>query len=63
MYQKSIALNSQVYDVQEQLVRIELGDDDLDGAIKDGENALSFFPNQAWMNYLVGVAWLQIRIS
>jgi tetratricopeptide (TPR) repeat protein len=59
MYQKSIALNSQVYDVQEQLVRIELGDDDLDGAIKDGENALSFFPNQAWMNYLVGVAWLQ----
>jgi len=59
MYQKSIALNSQVYEVQEQLVRIELGSDDDDGAIKDGENALSFFPNQAWMNYLVGVAWLQ----
>ncbi|WP_259068457.1 tetratricopeptide repeat protein [Mucilaginibacter sp. X4EP1] len=59
MYQKSIALNSQVYEVQEQLVRIELGDNDLDGAIKDGENSLSLFPNQAWMNYLVGVAWLQ----
>ncbi len=59
MYQKSIALNSQVYEVQEQLVRIELGDNDLDGAIKDGENALSLFPNQAWMNYLVGIAWLQ----
>jgi tetratricopeptide (TPR) repeat protein len=59
MYQKSIALNNQVYEVQEQLVRIEIGDNDLDGAIKDGENALSFFPNQAWMNYLVGVAWLQ----
>jgi len=58
-YQKSIALNNQVYDVQEQLVRIELGQNDYDGAIKDGENALSFFPNQAWMNYLVGVAWMQ----
>jgi len=59
MYQKSVMLNNQVYDVQEQLVRIEIGDNDLDGATKDGENALSFFPNQAWMNYLVGVAWLQ----
>jgi tetratricopeptide (TPR) repeat protein len=59
MYQKSITLNNQVYEVQEQLVRIEIGDNDLDGAIKDGENALSFFPNQAWMNYLVGLAWLQ----
>jgi len=59
MFQKSIALNNQVYDVQEQLVRIDLGDNDVEGAIKDGENSLSFFPNQAWMNYLVGVAWLQ----
>ncbi|HZY39078.1 MAG TPA: tetratricopeptide repeat protein [Mucilaginibacter sp.] len=59
MYQKSVALNSRVYDVQEQLVRIEIGENDADDAIKDGENALSYFPNQAWMNYLVGVAWLQ----
>jgi tetratricopeptide (TPR) repeat protein len=59
VYQKSIALDNQVYGVQEQLVRIEIGDNDYDGAIKDGENSLSFFPNQAWMNYLVGVAWLQ----
>jgi tetratricopeptide (TPR) repeat protein len=59
MYQKSIALNNQVYEVQEQLVRIELSSNDNDAAIKDGENSLSFFPNQAWMNYLVGVAWMQ----
>lgn len=58
-YQKSLALNDQIYAVHEQLVRIELGDNDLDAAIKDGENALSLFPNQAWMNYLVGVAWMQ----
>jgi len=59
MYQKSIALNNQVYEVQEQLVRIELSGNDYDAAIKDGENSLSFFPNQAWMNYLVGIAWMQ----
>jgi tetratricopeptide (TPR) repeat protein len=59
MYKRSIALNSQVYEVQEQVVRIELGENDLDGAIMDGENSLSLFPNQAWMNYLVGVAYLQ----
>lgn len=58
-YQKSIALNEQVYAVHEQLVRIELGDNQIDAAIKDGENALTLFPNQAWMNYLVGVAWMQ----
>ncbi|MDP9047465.1 MAG: tetratricopeptide repeat protein [Bacteroidota bacterium] len=58
-YKKSIAINNQEYAVQEQLVRVELGDNDAAGAIADGENALSLFPNQAWMNYLVGVAWVQ----
>jgi tetratricopeptide (TPR) repeat protein len=58
-YRKSIELDGQVYQVHEQLVRIELSMNDLDGAVKDGENALSLFPNQAWMNYLVGVAWAQ----
>jgi tetratricopeptide (TPR) repeat protein len=58
-YQKSIALNAQIYDVREQLVRIELTTNDIDGVIKDGEDALSFFPNQAWMNYFVGIAWVQ----
>lgn len=59
MYQKSVELNAQVYEVQEQLVRLDLADNDIAAAIKDGENSLSLFPNQAWMNYLVGVAWLQ----
>ncbi|MDB5008354.1 MAG: invasion protein regulator [Mucilaginibacter sp.] len=58
-YQKSVTLNNQVYEVQEQVVRIELGENDLNSAIKDGESSLSLFPNQAWMNYLVGIAWLQ----
>ncbi|WDF55932.1 tetratricopeptide repeat protein [Mucilaginibacter sp. KACC 22063] len=58
-YQKSIALNDKIYAVHEQLVRIDMGESDFDGAIKDGENALTLFPNQAWMNYLVGVAYAQ----
>lgn len=58
-YQKSIALNNQIYEVREQLVRIELSNNEIDAVIKDGEDALSFFPNQGWMNYFVGLAWLQ----
>jgi tetratricopeptide (TPR) repeat protein len=60
-YKKAISLDGQAYNVQEQLVRIDLGENDIDAAIKDGESALSFFPNQAWMNYMVGVAWQQKR--
>ncbi|MBK0381211.1 tetratricopeptide repeat protein [Mucilaginibacter segetis] len=60
-YKKAIALNGQVYATQEQLVRLEIGDNDIENAIKDGENALSYFPNQASMNYLVGVAWQQAK--
>jgi tetratricopeptide (TPR) repeat protein len=61
-YQKSVQLNAEIYAVHEQLVRLDLGNNALDEAIKDGENALSLFPNQAWMNYLVGVAYLQKKV-
>jgi tetratricopeptide (TPR) repeat protein len=59
VFKKAIELDDQVYNVHEQLVRLDLGDNDIDAALKDGQNALSLFPNQAWMNYLVGVAYLQ----
>ncbi|MBL4677892.1 MAG: tetratricopeptide repeat protein [Mucilaginibacter sp.] len=58
-YQKAVGLDGKAYNIQEQLVRIELGQNDFDAAIKDGENSLAMFPNQAWMNYMVGVAWHQ----
>lgn len=58
-YSKSVALNGQIYETRDQLVRLDLGNNDLDGAIRDGEAALSFFPNQSWMNFFVGSAWLQ----
>ncbi|GAA4098103.1 tetratricopeptide repeat protein [Mucilaginibacter panaciglaebae] len=58
-YVKSVALNGQIYETRDQLVRLEMGSSDFDGAIRDGEAALTFFPNQSWMNFLVGSAWLQ----
>ncbi|OJW17627.1 tetratricopeptide repeat protein [Mucilaginibacter sp. 44-25] len=58
-YKKSISLDKQAYGVQEQLVRIEFSENNMDAVIYDGEKALELFPNQAWMNYMVGVAWLE----
>jgi tetratricopeptide (TPR) repeat protein len=55
---KASKLNDQDYTVWEQLVRLELGND-VDEAIKDANEALSIFPNQAWLNYLAGVAYAQ----
>ena len=58
-YRKSISIDAQHYEVYDQLVRIEISNSEYDAAIKDGEVALSYFPNQAWMNYLVGIAYSQ----
>ncbi len=58
-YKKSIMLDGNHYEVREQLVRIELSNNEIDNAIKDGQDALSLFPNQAWMNYLVGITYVQ----
>ena len=59
VYRKSLALNDQTYAVWEQLLRLELGENQFDQVIKDGEEALSLFPNQAVANYLTGVAYSQ----
>jgi len=58
-YKHSVMLDSNHYEVYEQLVRLELSNNEIDNAIKDGQDALSLFPNQAWMNYLVGIAYVQ----
>ena len=59
LFKKAVTLNKQLYDVWEQLVRIELSDGETDAALADGQEALSYFPNQAWLNYLMGVLWYQ----
>ncbi|RVU01897.1 tetratricopeptide repeat protein [Mucilaginibacter limnophilus] len=57
LFKKAISLAKDNYAAFEQLVRLELSEESTDEAITDGEEALSYFPNQAWMNYLVGAAW------
>lgn len=59
VYRKSLALNDQTYAVWEQILRLELNESQFDQVIKDGEEALSLFPNQATANYLLGVAYSQ----
>jgi len=58
-YKKSVELNGQIYEVREQLIRLELGDNDIDGAIKDGQDALSLFPIRHGSTTWWGVAYLQ----
>jgi len=58
-YKQSLQINNQKYEVYEQLVRIEISQSETAAALKDGKNALELFPNSAWMNYLVGIAYLQ----
>ncbi|GAA4923499.1 tetratricopeptide repeat protein [Mucilaginibacter defluvii] len=59
LFRKAIQLSKDNYAAFEQLVRIELSENKLDDAIRDGEEAMSYFPNQAWMNYLLGSAYYQ----
>ncbi|RKR85594.1 tetratricopeptide repeat protein [Mucilaginibacter gracilis] len=61
-YKKALQLDDQVYVAWEQLVRLDLSDNSVDDAIKDGQDALAIFPNQAWMNYLVAVAFVQKKL-
>lgn len=56
---KSVELNNQVYSVWEELLRIELARSDFKAVIKDGEEALTLFPNQAPLYYLTALAYQQ----
>ncbi len=58
-YKKALTLDSQVYLIWEQVIRIELSQSDFDAAIADGEEALSFFPNQAALYLYTGMAYAQ----
>ena len=58
-YKKAIEIDGQRYEVYEQLVRIELSRSEVADAITNAQTSLSYFPNSAWMNYLLGVAYLQ----
>ncbi|HET8829531.1 MAG TPA: tetratricopeptide repeat protein [Pelobium sp.] len=58
-YKKALAINKNVFVIWDQILRIELFDNDTKALIKDGEEALTLFPNQyslyfyVWMGYLI----------
>jgi len=58
-YRQALQLNNKKYEVYEQLVRLEVSQSETAAALKDGQAALELFPNSAWMNYLVGLVYLQ----
>ena len=58
-YKKALELNNQVYQIWEQLLNIETYQRDYSAVITDGEEALSFFPNQARLYFYTAIAYAQ----
>ncbi|HEY0895695.1 MAG TPA: tetratricopeptide repeat protein [Sphingobacteriaceae bacterium] len=56
-YKQALALNEQVYLIWEQLLRIQVSMGDYSDAIRDGEAALTIFPNQAPLYLYAGIAY------
>ena len=60
-YKKALEINDQVYQIWEQLLRIEVNRGEFKQAIEDGERALSIFPNQALLYFYTGIAYGQAQ--
>lgn len=60
-YKKALKLNDQVYQIWEQLLRIEISRAQFQQAISDGDEALNIFPNQAALYLYTGIAYAQTK--
>lgn len=60
-YKKALKLNDQIYQIWEQLLRIEVSQGDFQQAIADGEEGLAVFPNQAELYLYTGIAYSQTK--
>lgn len=60
-YKKALEINDQVYQVWEQLLRIELSIGDYQELISDGNKALEIFPNQAALYLYSGIGYAQLK--
>jgi len=60
-YKKALAINDQVYQIWEQLLRIEVSRGEFELAIADGDQALSIFPNQAALYLYTGIGYAQTQ--
>jgi len=60
-YIKALEINDQVYQIWEQLLRIEVSRGEFVQAITDGNRALSIFPNQAALYLYTGIGYAQTQ--
>lgn len=60
-YKKALKINDQVYQIWEQLLRIEVSMGEFQQAILDGNEALNIFPNQAALYLYTGIAYAQTK--
>ncbi|HUH32640.1 MAG TPA: tetratricopeptide repeat protein [Daejeonella sp.] len=60
-YRQALKLNDRVYQIWEQLIRIDLSAGKYKEAVADGEEALSIFPNQAALYVLTAMAYAQTQ--
>lgn len=58
-YEKALSLNRNVYAIWDQLLRIQLSLNKPDRMIKNGEEALSYFPNQPSLYFYTALGYLQ----
>ncbi len=58
-YTKALKINDQVYQIWEQLLRIEISLNQFQDLVKDGQTALSIFPNQAVLYLYTGIGLAQ----
>ncbi len=57
-YKKALSINKNVFVIWDQVLRIQLFDNDTKSLIKDGEEALTLFPNQYSLYFYVGMGYL-----
>ena len=60
-YKMALKLNDQIYQIWDQLIRIEVSQGDFKQAVADGEEALTVFPNQAELYLYTGIAYSQTK--
>jgi len=62
-YEQAIKLNKQVYAIWDQLARINLALNNMPDVVKVGEEALTYFPNQAALYVYTALAYNQLKQS
>ncbi len=61
VYEKALSLNKNVFAIWDQLLRIQISLNDFNGIIKNGEEALTLFPNQFTLYFYTALGYIQAK--